>query len=107
MLRTRLWMGTVLVLLALGVLVLDQRFSPYYPFLLALVLVLALAATYELLDLLGSVLRPPSWLCYLGVTAVVLSNWPAHLWGESKQSAWPWIAGTFAAVVLSAFLVEM
>ena len=33
MLRTRLWMGAILILLTVGMLTLDQRFSPWYPFL--------------------------------------------------------------------------
>lgn len=107
MLRTRLWMGTVLVLLALGVLVFDQRFGPWYPFLMLFVLMLALAATYELLGLLGPGLRPPAWLCYGGVAAVILSNWPAHVLGQGGAASWQWTAGTFAVIVLSAFLAEM
>jgi phosphatidate cytidylyltransferase len=38
------------------------------------------------------------------VLAVVLANWPAHLWGGDP---WHYVAGTFAAVVLVAFLAEM
>ena len=36
MLRTRLWMGAVLVVLSVGVLVFDHRFEPWYPFLFLL-----------------------------------------------------------------------
>src|SRR5262249_20197212 len=39
------------------------------------------------------------------VAAVVLANWPAHL--GKLGDPWLWVAGTFAAVVLSAFLSEM
>lgn len=104
MLRTRLWMGAILIALALGVLLLDQHFAPYYPFLLVLVLGLALLACHELLQLLGK--RLPAGLCYVGVTAVILANWPAHLLG-GQPMPWTWATLTFAGVVLAAFLVEM
>jgi phosphatidate cytidylyltransferase len=107
MLRTRLWMGAVLVLLAVGVLVIDQHLGPWYPFLFVLVTALALTACYELLQLLDSSIRPPGWLCYVGVTGVIAANWPAHLPGGNETLAWPWVVGTFTAVVLSAYLVEM
>src|SRR6266704_2329742 len=70
MLRTRLWMGTVLILLVLGVLLLDGRFAPYFPFLLVLLLALALIACRELLALLGP-RRPWPWLCYLAVVVAL------------------------------------
>ena len=44
MLRTRLWMGAVLIALTVGVLVFDQRFDPWYPFLLVFLLALGLLA---------------------------------------------------------------
>src|SRR5262249_45104763 len=110
MLRTRLWMGAILIGLAVGVLVVDQWLAPWYPFLLGL----ALAACYEVLQLLGPMRRPSAWLCCAAVAAVVLSNWPAHLsannlvWGaDLNRDPWHWIIGTFAAVVLIAFLAEM
>src|SRR5262249_37415131 len=106
MLRTRLWMGAVLIALASGVLVVDQYLGPGYPFLFVFILALALAACYELMQLLGSAMTPPAWLCYASVTALIASNWPAHL-GLGDQTAWLWLLGTFTAVVLSAFLVEM
>jgi phosphatidate cytidylyltransferase len=107
MLRTRLWMGAVLVLLAVGVLVIDQYLGPWYPFLFVLVTALGLAACYELLQLLESSLRPPGWLCYLGVAVVIAANWPAHLVGGQDRLTWLWVLGTFTAVVLSAFLTEL
>ena len=38
MLKTRLWMGAILIVLAVGALVVDQWLAPWYPFLLLLVL---------------------------------------------------------------------
>src|SRR5262245_1405442 len=105
MLRTRLWMGAALIALTSGVLAIDQFLSPWYPFLFVLILALALASCYEFLRLVGASLRLPAWLCYVSVAAVIGANWPAHLIGSS--TAWTWVTGTFAAVVLSSFLVEM
>ena len=107
MLRTRLWMGAVLVGLSIGVLVLD--FEPYYPFLFVLTALLSLVATYELLHLLDDERRPPSWLAYGGQTALLIANWVPHLEGVPSPLSEPWrlIAGTFAAIVLSAFIREM
>ncbi|MBL8797009.1 MAG: phosphatidate cytidylyltransferase [Planctomycetia bacterium] len=108
MLRTRLWMGAILIALAVGVLLVDQRFAPCYPFLLVLVLGLGLLGCHELLHLLGPERRLPARLCYLSVACLVLVNWVAHLWPlAALPDPWSWIAGVFAAVILAAFLTEM
>ena len=105
MLRTRLWMGAVLIALACGVLIVDEYLPPGYPFLFLFILAVALAACYELLQLVGSMFRLPAWLCFASVATVLAANWPAHVFGFS--ATWAWVAGTFAAAVLSSFLVEM
>jgi len=108
MLRTRLWMGAVLIALVLGTLVFDQGLAPWFPFLFVLVLCLSLVGCYELLQLLPASARPASWLCFAGVALVLISNWIPHVPGLSVRSdAWGWVAGSFAAVILLAFLVEM
>src|SRR5438067_2179621 len=74
MLRTRLWMGAVLVALTVGVLVVDSRLGHGYPFLFLLLLLLSLAGCVELLGLLEPARRPPAWLCLTGgVAAAVLT----------------------------------
>src|SRR2546430_2119369 len=109
MLRTRLWMGAVLVALSVGVLALDRYAAPYYPFLFVLVSLLSLVAAYEFLRLLDDESRPPAWLALGGVAALLAANWLPHLPGAPAglADAWQLIAGTFAAVVLSAFIREM
>jgi phosphatidate cytidylyltransferase len=110
MLRTRLWMGTLLAALSVGVLVFDQHFQPWAPFLLVLVLALALIACFELLHLLDATHQPPAWLCYAAVSALVGVNWVPHVapvLAAPETKPWPWVAGTLAAVVLAAFGVEM
>lgn len=109
MLRTRLWMGAVLVLLAVGMLVLDRDLAPWYPFLYLLVLVLSLAACFELVQLLGEAKRPQRAVCFVGVAALATANWLAHLPHTSGIIRGPleWILAIFTAVVLLVFLVEM
>lgn len=104
MLRTRLWMGAILIALTVGALVLDQWLEPWYPFLFVLVLLLTVVGCYELLQLLGSTRRPPAWRCYTAVIALVASNWLSSV---HAADPWVWIAGIFAAVVLGAFVAEM
>jgi phosphatidate cytidylyltransferase len=104
MLRTRLVVGAILIALAVGVLVLDQGLAPWYPFLFFLLLLLAVAACLELLHLLDPARRPSVWLCCTSVAVLVVMNWLAHL---LEWDPWQAIAGTFAAVVLAAFGVEM
>src|ERR1051326_8978326 len=113
MLRTRLWMGATLIALVIGMLLLDNSLSPWYPFVFCLVLTLALAACYELLQLLDPVRRPSAWLCYLGIVLLVLVNWLTvvvsilKIWWCAELTPWHWITAVFAQLILAAFLVEM
>src|SRR5262245_45468254 len=113
MLRTRIWMGASLIVLTVGVLVVDGRLAPWYPFLFVLVLLLTLGSCYELRQLLAAAQRPPAWLCYLAVAVLVAANWFPSLVLRLVPSlvvnpeAWAWIAAVFAAVVLLAFIAEM
>jgi phosphatidate cytidylyltransferase len=110
MLRTRLWMGAVLVALTLGVLVIDERLAPWYPFLFILVLALSELACFEILGLLAENRRPPRWLCLAGVAALVAVNWLAHVPPARPfldGRPWDGIVGAFAAFVVLAFLAEM
>jgi phosphatidate cytidylyltransferase len=119
MLRTRIWVGTVLIALAVGALIADNWLAPWYPFLLVLALTLSLVACYELLQLLPAERRPARRLCLLGVAALILVNWLPAL-GQRLGSTWSFafagapgalvwygIAAILAGMVLAAFLVEM
>ncbi len=75
MLKTRLWMGAVLIALSIGMLVGDQHLAPYFPFLLLFQLGLTLAACHEFVNLLGPQRVPLKAVCYLGVATLVLANW--------------------------------
>lgn len=103
MLRTRLWMGALLIGLALAVLAADGWFAPWYPCLFLLALLAAFLASRELVALLWAHVPRP-WLCHAGVAALVLANWPTHV--GCGGSVWAWIIGTFTGLVLVAFVVE-
>lgn len=104
MLSTRLWIGTLLVLLTLGVVVADNWLSRWQPFLFVLVLGLALVSVQELLALFGDE-RPPPWLCFAAVTSLIVTNWLAR-W-LATLNVWQCLSAVFAAIVVAAFLVEM
>jgi phosphatidate cytidylyltransferase len=108
MLRTRLWMGAILVALVVAVLLVDR--APWYPFLLLLLLVLSLAGCIELLHLLGPNPRPPAWLCYAGVVLLAGANWAAHLprlTEAGNADPWFWVGSALALVIVGAFVAEM
>lgn len=110
MLRTRLWMGSILIGLAVGVLVVDQHLEPWYPFLFVLLALLAAVACYEMLALLPPQMRPVPWLSYAAVAIILGMNWLAHtpvLPGGSARDPWLWLAASVAGVTIAAFLVEM
>jgi phosphatidate cytidylyltransferase len=100
-------MGSVLVALAVGVLVVDRRLEPWFPFLFVLLSALALVACYELLQLLDPARRPPGWLCYPAVVALIAANWAGHVGPRLNLDSWEAVQSVFAAVVLTAFLAEM
>lgn len=100
MLRTRLWMGTVLVVLVVAALVADR--PPYYPILFLLVEFLAILSCFELLGLLPAPRRPEPWLCYTSVFLLLASNWFAAPNGSAALTLW-----LVGVATMAAFLVEM
>ncbi len=110
MLRTRLWMGTVLTLLALGVLLVDRWLAPWYPFLLLLVLILSLLGCYEFSTMLTPRQSPPRWLALAAVACLVFAPWPPHLWSWAQRldpDPWHWVLGSLTAVLLVGFVEAM
>src|SRR5437667_5894516 len=111
MLRTRLWMGSVLILLTVGVLLVDGNLAAWgYPFLFGLILILALLACHELLSLLGPARRPWPGLCYPAVVLLIVLNWLPHLcpWAETiAPDPLHWLLGAYIGIVLVAFVAAM
>jgi phosphatidate cytidylyltransferase len=109
--RTRLWIGTLMAILAAGVLVLDQRVAlwlgqPVYPCLFVFVAALVVLSVAELHALLSAHPRPPLWLALGACLAVAFAALPALLGGR-VESAWRDVAAVFVAAVLAGFLWEM
>src|SRR5256885_614743 len=110
MLRTRLWMGSLLIALTVGVLLLDGYLFPWYPFLFCLIIVLSLLSCREFLALLGPARRPWPILCYAAVSLLVVVNWLPRLCPFAQSiSADPlrWVLGVYVGVVLVGFLAAM
>jgi len=109
MLSTRLWMGTILVLLTLGMLLVDPYVPRWHPILCLFVIGLSLAGCAELLSLLGAERKPQRELCLAGVFGLGCANWLAHIPPTASWHvpAWNWIVGCLALVVLGVFLTEM
>ncbi len=110
MLRTRLWVGVLLAGLSLGLIVLDERLPPWYPFLFLILGGLMLVSCLEVIDLLGPSRRLPGWFCCAAVALVLASNWPAHVLPALPHvptDPWHWVLGSFTLVILAAFVFEM
>jgi phosphatidate cytidylyltransferase len=114
MLRTRLIVGTILAVLAAGMLWFDERFAPWCPFLFLTVTLLSAGGTWELLRLLPEPRRPNRTLCIAGVLLLIVLNWApflttrhfkGHLFLPTNASVW--VLHGIAAVVLLTFLHEM
>jgi len=99
-------MGSVLVVLAVGMLVADRHLAPWYPFLFVFVIGLSLAACRELVALIGANRRPQIAVCYLGVLLLGIANWLVHLL-KPQDDPWPWLLAILTGLVLAVFLYEM
>jgi phosphatidate cytidylyltransferase len=103
MLATRLVFGALLGVGGVLVLVMDTWLGPYYPVMLLSALGSLLVCSYEFVHLLPPP-GPRPWLCYSGVVAMLLANWPAHLFPGTDP--WHWILGAFLFIFLALFVAE-
>jgi phosphatidate cytidylyltransferase len=99
-------MGAILIALTLGMLLGDQYFAPWFPFLFLFQFGLTLAATYELIHLLGPQRAPQPIVCYAGVIVLVLANWLQN-YPACRREFWLILMGILAGFVLATFLYEM
>lgn len=111
--RTRVWFGSIMALLATGVLVVDYFVAvwlewPLYPCLFLAVALLVVLSTLELHALLSAHPRPPLWLCISACLVLAFAGLPANLgWRGEHASPWRDVAWVFAAVALAGFCWEM
>jgi len=105
MLRTRLWMGALLIGLAGLILVEGRWFAPFYPVLLLAALAACLLAARELRSMLDPASRPRGFITYLGIASLILANWCRALEpGSDGFRAVGWVF-TIAGIVV--FLTEI
>ena len=107
MLRTRLWMGAVLIALVAGVLLVDRQLGPWFPFFAGSrgrANGCRHLSSCSICSRRTFGLRPVSVM--LGGAPLVAANWLPH-WLTGGASAWPAVSGTLAAAVMAVFIVEM
>jgi phosphatidate cytidylyltransferase len=115
MIRTRLWVGTLLALGAAGVLVGDTLLATRYgfahfPFLFAFLMLAGALGSRELVRLFPAAIRPSEPLVIGGVLLMLAANWyPALRFESTGVMVPPWglLVGVFAGVQIGAFLLEM
>jgi phosphatidate cytidylyltransferase len=107
MLTTRLWMGTLLVLVAVGMLAIDQYLAPWYPFLFVFQMGVALLACKEVVDLLGPSRAPQRISCFAGVAILSAGNWLVHAPQLRPWDPWFLLLAGFVAIVLAGIVIEM
>ncbi|MFO0865111.1 MAG: phosphatidate cytidylyltransferase [Gemmataceae bacterium] len=106
MLRTRLWMGSVLIALTIGMLTFDQGFAPWHPFQFAFQTLLALAACWEVVRLFGPERPVHTLLLFVGSTLLTIANFVIpSLWGP--DAVWLPLFGGFVGLQMATFLAEM
>ncbi len=105
MLRTRLWMGTLLIALAGLILFEDRRLAPWFPFLFIATATACALAARELLRMLDPACRPSAILCQCTVFAMLVANWQSPL--GFGIDVWHLILALLVACGLVAFLIEI
>lgn len=112
MLRTRLIVGTVLAALTAGMLLIDERLAPWFPFLFGTIAVLSTLGTLELASLLPDAVRPNRIVAVAGVLSIVVLAWGKVIAVHGQfqgpiPEATGYVLSGFAAIVVIAFLREM
>src|SRR5215813_8524351 len=108
MLRTRLWMGAVLIGLAVLILLEERWLAPWFPVLFAAVSLACLLGTLELIGMLDPASRPTPIVCGVGIFAIILVNWRTALGtSEPLPDTWQLIGLVVVAFGICSFLLEM
>ncbi len=110
MLRWRLLLGTLSIAVVAGLMWLDSQLplpGVTGMWFLPLILLLAVAGTQELLQLVGTRgIVPHAPTVYCGVVALVLSNW-FHVWWRLGKRGLAWPTCVLTAAVLALIVAEM
>jgi phosphatidate cytidylyltransferase len=104
MLRTRLVVGTALILWGLAVLFPDARFAPWYPILFVFAVTITLVLARELQQLLPEAIRPRTGILSVCMLLLVISNWSAPI--GLPGSSWVWVGTAAVCTLFVIFLSE-
>jgi phosphatidate cytidylyltransferase len=74
MLRTRLWMGSILIGVAAVLLAEDRFAAPYFPVFFGCLAAAILLGARELRQMIPAEWRPRSWPCNIGLLAILAAN---------------------------------
>src|SRR5947207_1833972 len=116
MIGTRVLVGSLLGLAAVGVLVGDGYLRPWFPGLFACLIALGVLAGRELVRLFPASYRPSEPLVLAGVLLCVAANWYPTVRAEFGSAPMPEapaaalafaaVLAVFAATLVAAFLLE-
>ena len=123
MLSTRLATGVTLVAVLLAILIVDERWAPWFPLWFATSLVVMTLCAMELVALLEATsTRPSGNTVFGGTVALVVANWAPHVvrqWTLDSSRPIPptydpaaaievmaWPLWTFVAILMAAFLSQ-
>lgn len=110
MLKTRLWMGALLIALA-GLIFAEERwFAPWFPILFLATATACGLAVNELVGMLDRDSRPSKLLCLIGVFAILFFNWHEPIRQVRPLGpigVWQLIGLIFVGCGIAAFLLEM
>jgi phosphatidate cytidylyltransferase len=111
MLRTRLWMGTLLIGLAVLILLEDRWFAPWYPVLFVCYVATSLLAARELVSLHLVAMRPSGWLTLGFVALMAAANWWSAIQrtpdAPAGLTAWSLVGACLVVGTIAAFVWEM
>ena len=110
MIATRILVGSLLALAAVGVLIGDGYLAPWFPCLFICLIIAGVLASRELVHIFPGTLRPSRLLVTTGVLICLAGNWFPTVrreMGFEHGSVWPYLMYAFVSILLAAFLVEM
>ena len=107
MLRTRLWMGSILIGLGVMLLLEDRWYAPWYPIFAVAFLAATLLGVREYLSLIPADQRPDAWLTTSVALILACANWLPNIPSGVDVPVWSLLAGVLIAGTILAFLWEM
>jgi phosphatidate cytidylyltransferase len=110
MIGTRVLVGSLLALAAVGILVGDGYLAPWFPCLFVCLMATGVLASRELVRIFPESFRPSRILVTTAVLLCVAGNWYPRArmeLGFEVGSVWPFLVFVFTATLIAAFLLEM